>query len=334
MKKQEKRQRSGHGPEGTGGDLFYPYTREEVSRFFAGDGSVEIAYLKVERSLEDLGHYLCELILDAGPERMFLQGIRLQRNRFLYPPHLQAIPEDLRTFLEKEILRQMMNTRVIETPLSLPELAYTGERVVPGTAPFHAYWMHARRYAFAAGWCRGKRVLDAGCGSGYGSRILLREASQCLGLDRDEAVVNLARSLFRAPGLEFSVGEIQGMAAVADGEVDVVVALEVLEHLPREEVAEFLGSVRRVLVEDGTLVVSVANRHHPGKENPHHLSEMSFPEFRDLLSGSLDSTGTEFFGQEDWNGSYRLEEECPVHPMRAGEDCPVFLAVVKGCGGR
>ncbi len=330
-KKREKKGKAESGTARAEGEACYPYTREEVSRFFAGDGSVEIAYLKVERSLDDFGHYLCELILDAGPDRLFLQGIQLQGKRFTYPPHLQGIPADLRTFLENQIIGQMINTRVIETPLSIPELAFTGERVVPGTAPFHAYWMHARRYAFAAKWCREKRVLDAGCGSGYGTRILHREAARCLGLDRDEAAVNLARSLFHAPGLEFAMGEIQGMASVGDGGYDVVVALEVLEHLPPGDIPVFLGAVSRVLAEDGTLVVSVANRHHPGEENPHHLNEMSFPEFRDLLSGGLDAGRTEFFGQDIWNGSYRLETECSVRPLRAGYDCPVFLAVVSGC---
>jgi len=312
-------------------EALYPYTREEVARFFDGEGSAEIAYLKVERSLEDFGHYLCELVLAAGPERLVLQGIRLQGRRFSYPAHLAGIPADQRRFLEQQILDRMIAARVIETPLALPELAYTGDRVVPGTAPFHAYWMHARRYAFAARWCRGKRVLDAGCGSGYGARILGREAARCLGLDRDEAAVRLARSLFGGPGLVFEVGEIQRMEPVPDRTVDVVAALEVLEHLPGEEIPAFFGAVNRVLARPGTLVVSVANRLPAGQENPHHRSEMRFPEFRDLLARSLDSSAVEFFGQESWNGSYRLESECRVRPLDPGEDLPVYLAVATLC---
>ena len=46
--------------------------------------------------------------------------------------------------------------------------------------------LHLKRYEFALPWCRGREVLDAGCGVGYGSAFLAREASRLLGVDRDD----------------------------------------------------------------------------------------------------------------------------------------------------
>jgi len=232
--------------------------------------------------------------------------------------------------LEKQVIHRLLQTRVIESPLSDEALAYSGERVIPGTAPFHAYWMHARRYGFAARRCRGKRVLDAGCGSGYGTRILGLEATECLGVDSDPEAVRLAGSLFATPGVSFSVADITRLEALTDKIFDVVVALEVLEHLPTESVPAFMEAVRRVLTPDGTFVVSVANRAHQDKEeNPFHLSEMLFEEFKELLEAWFASSRIEFFGQDVWGGTWRLERECRIERIRSETSHHVYLGVAE-----
>ena len=49
---------------------------------------------------------------------------------------------------------------------------FTGERVIPGQVDIDLLNEHLARYTFAARLARGKRVLDAGCGAGYGSAEL------------------------------------------------------------------------------------------------------------------------------------------------------------------
>jgi protein-L-isoaspartate O-methyltransferase len=53
---------------------------------------------------------------------------------------------------------------------------FTGERVIPGEVDIDLLNEHMARYTFAARLARGKRVLDAGCGTGYGSAELARAA--------------------------------------------------------------------------------------------------------------------------------------------------------------
>src|SRR5262249_18916198 len=53
---------------------------------------------------------------------------------------------------------------------------FTGERVIPGQVDVDLLNEHVARYTFAARLSRGKRVLDAGCGEGYGSAELARAA--------------------------------------------------------------------------------------------------------------------------------------------------------------
>ncbi len=329
-KNRSKKGRSARDTANSSAETHYPYSGQDISAFFSRHESVRVAYLKIERSIEDFGHHICEIVLNAEGERLFVQGVEFQQNRFRYPPHLQPLPSHVKKTLEQQVIHRLLQTRVIESPLSDEALAYSGERVIPGTAPFHAYWMHARRYGFAAKRCRGKRVLDAGCGSGYGTRILGLEATECLGVDSDPEAVRLAESLFATPGVSFSVADITRLEALADDTFDVVVALEVLEHLPTESVPAFMEAVRRVLTPDGTFVVSVANRAHQDKEeNPFHLSEMLFEEFKELLEAWFPSSRIEFFGQDVWGGTWRLERECRIERIQSATAHHVYLGVVE-----
>lgn len=325
----KKRARSGNAVKSADG-ILYPYSRQDVSDFFGRHPSFRIAYLKIERSIDDFGHAICEIILKAEGERLILQGIEFLRNRFRYPPHLDAVPAEVRKALERQVIHRLLETRVTETPLSEQELSYTGERVVPATAPFHAYWMHARRYGFAAKRCRGKRVLDVGCGSGYGTRILGVEAVECLGVDRDPEAVRLAGSLFAGPRVAFAVGDATQLTFLPDQAFDGLVALEFLEHLPPESIPAFMAEARRLVTPGGTFVISVANRVHRDREdNPFHLSEMSFEEFKALIETRFGVSGIEFFGQDVWGGTWRLDRECRIEPIHGPTSDHVYLAVAR-----
>jgi len=60
---------------------------------------------------------------------------------------------------------------------------FTGERVIPNQVDPDLFNEHQARYAFAARLARKKRVLDAGCGTGYGTAALACQARDVLGID-------------------------------------------------------------------------------------------------------------------------------------------------------
>ena len=52
---------------------------------------------------------------------------------------------------------------------------------------------HVARYTWASAFCSGRRVLDAGCGAGYGSELLNGAgASEVVAVDSSEAALQLA----------------------------------------------------------------------------------------------------------------------------------------------
>jgi len=58
-------------------------------------------------------------------------------------------------------------------PTRSPTLVeFTGERVIPGQVNDDLWSEHIARYAYARRYAEGRRALDAGCGTGYGSAEL------------------------------------------------------------------------------------------------------------------------------------------------------------------
>ncbi|MCX6644903.1 MAG: SAM-dependent methyltransferase, partial [bacterium] len=60
----------------------------------------------------------------------------------------------------------------------MTDLEFTGERVVPGKSPTDLVEEHRARYEFALEFVKGKKIIDIGCGSGYGTSMLATAAEK------------------------------------------------------------------------------------------------------------------------------------------------------------
>jgi SAM-dependent methyltransferase len=100
----------------------------------------------------------------------------------------------------------------------------------------------------------GQRLLDAGCGTGGFLRWLLDNESfaSAAGIDIGSAAIDLARE--RVPEADLRVGPLRKLP-FADAAFDLVVANDVLQHVPEDEVDESLSELRRVLAPGGTLLL-------------------------------------------------------------------------------
>src|SRR4029450_5539868 len=83
---------------------------------------------------------------------------------------------------------------------------FTGERLIPGQVDVDLLNEHVARYSFASRLARGKRVLDAGCGAGYGAAELAREAHSVIGMDLSADAMSFAHENYRLPNLCFEQG--------------------------------------------------------------------------------------------------------------------------------
>jgi ubiquinone biosynthesis O-methyltransferase len=163
---------------------------------------------------------------------------------------------------------------------------FTGERLIPGEVDIDLLNEHMARYTFAARLARGKRVLDAGCGAGYGSAALAENAESVNGVDVALEAVAYARAHYQAHNLAFQEASVTALP-FADASFDLVVAFEVIEHL--EDWRGFLREAARVLSPAGQLIVSTPNKLYYTESrgvhgaNPFHVHEFEFAEFESAL---------------------------------------------------
>src|SRR5687767_9603768 len=129
----------------------------------------------------------------------------------------------------------------------MAELTFTGECMLPGQTPARVYEDHVERYHFAAKFCRGKRVLDIACGSGYGSAMLADAgATSVVGVDINADNVAYAIEHYPRPTVRFGVGDIVTYAP--EGQFDLIASFETIEHVP-----DYQGALRNLhkLLRDG-----------------------------------------------------------------------------------
>jgi len=175
-----------------------------------------------------------------------------------------------------------------------PVLAFTGERFAPHVTG--AIWYeHWHRYCAVRPLAGGKRVLDAACGEGYGSFLLAGVARDVVGIDiASEAIVH-ARSRYGAPNLRYVLASCTALP-LPPASVDLIVSFETIEHLAAQR--EMLAEFRRVLTDDGVLVLSSPNK--PvysaveAGHNEFHVRELD----RDELAALLDPV----FPAQRWYG--------------------------------
>lgn len=168
-----------------------------------------------------------------------------------------------------------------------PELILTGERTLPGI-PEENYWFqrHVVAYRFAAARVVGRRVLDAGCGEGYGSAILATKAASVVGIDLERDVIDHAAE--RYPSVRFEAGDLSALPG-PDGSFDAVVSFQVIEHL--QSPRDFAAECARVLKPGGLLILSTPNRltfSPEGIRNPFHTVEFAPDELRGILAQRFD----------------------------------------------
>ncbi len=119
---------------------------------------------------------------------------------------------------------------------------------------------HARRLQWLADHLdRRESVIEVGCGTGVMiTRPLLRAGFNVRGVDVDAASIAYGQDLLRREGLDPARLACADFATLKES-FDTVIASEVLEHLPDDLLHLTLGTVRRRLRPDGSLLVTVPN---------------------------------------------------------------------------
>jgi 2-polyprenyl-3-methyl-5-hydroxy-6-metoxy-1,4-benzoquinol methylase len=170
---------------------------------------------------------------------------------------------------------------------------------------------HLARYRWASSLATGRRVLDAGCGTAYGSRLLAEAgASEVIGVDRASDVLDSARAKIPV-AVVLEEGDVTALP-YEDGRFDLIVCFEVIEHL--DDPGRALDEFRRLLGPEGLLAVSSPNRDVYPPGNPHHVHEYIPTELEQELSSRFAFVRLE--RQDTWITSGVLDDD----RFRIGDD--------------
>lgn len=144
------------------------------------------------------------------------------------------------------------------------------------------YSEHLVRYLFAASYVKNKVVLDIASGTGYGSQILAKSgAKSVIGVDLEEEAVKKASSLNKYKNVEYINSDACNLR-LANKTFDLIVSFETIEHI--KDCKKYLSELRRVLRNDGLLLISTPNVKISKAKNPFHYKEFTKEEFQELLS--------------------------------------------------
>ncbi|WP_370899795.1 class I SAM-dependent methyltransferase [Chryseobacterium gossypii] len=134
----------------------------------------------------------------------------------------------------------------------------TGERHILNEnfrdkSELYIHLMHIATYEYAKNFASGKKVLDFGCGSGYGAKILSEKADSVTGTDLSQEAVDFAKDKYNSDNLNFITDQ-----ELADKKFDMITSFQVIEHVEND--AEYITRLKGLLNPGGLLLISTPDK--------------------------------------------------------------------------
>jgi len=167
----------------------------------------------------------------------------------------------------------------------------TSERIIlseqkKNEADYYVYLLHLASYNYATKYAKGNKVLDYGCGTGYGSKILSKVAESVIGIDISSEAIIYAQNNFGSPNTYYLKIE-NGFLPFNDNSFDLITSFQVIEHI--YDTKQYLNEIERVLKPGGLFLLTTPDREtrlftFQKPWNYYHMKEYSILQLKNLLS--------------------------------------------------
>lgn len=144
---------------------------------------------------------------------------------------------------------------------------------------------HLAKYKFALRYCKGKKILEIGCGSGYGTKYMAENGvKEITAYDVDPSAISFAIKNSSHENIKFAEGDAETLKEKS--KYDVVLSFELIEHL--EQPRKLIELAKKSLLKSGVFILSTPNKAFSildqGKpSNPYHVYEYYPNELKELL---------------------------------------------------
>lgn len=145
---------------------------------------------------------------------------------------------------------------------------------------------HFDRYDFAKKYLKPDFiVLDAACGTGYGSDELSGCVKKIVGLEISDHALDWAKNHHKKLNIEFKKANLNKAVDLPSDYFDAIISFETLEHVENQE--NMLLEFKRILKPGGVLIISSPDREiiteKGGTDNKFHINELSKKELVAIL---------------------------------------------------
>jgi len=153
--------------------------------------------------------------------------------------------------------------------------------------PRHLGFLLAR-YKFCAKMLEGKgKVLEVGCGDGFGIPVMLQTVGHVHGVDWEPLLLNDNNARLGSLNCSFSVLDITKSSPCERGKYDAAFSLDVIEHIPQERESSYIKNIINTLAQDGVFIIGTpnvtANQYASEASQLGHINLKSHDELRSIM---------------------------------------------------
>jgi len=152
------------------------------------------------------------------------------------------------------------------------------------------------------------KVLEVGCGEGYGIDIYYNNSITLTVVDKSKTTTSTIKK--KHPEIKVVQQKVPPFASFEDHSFDTILAFQVIEHIKNDHL--FLSELNRILKPGGTLYLTTPNINKTIAPNPWHFREYSFEELKKLIENYFNNLSIQGIRGNEITDTYYAENKKSV----------------------